>query len=193
MARPPQGVDRMSCRTLIGPVALGSIAMGIHAQTTHAVAPHAGGSYSSISDISSGGSVASGWSDDASSMDLALRWQLSSGSTDLGLVPGGAFNSYAEAISSNGAMLAGYGGTPSGSRAFRWNGSYQVLPPLAGHTCATCNGHQRRRQSRDGQERGWSSPAGLSLERGDSPRAASTSAWWRAKVGQKAGPSAPTA
>ena len=129
----------MSLRTLIGLAAMGSIAMGIHAQTIHGVAPHAGGSYSSISDISSDGSVASGWSDNASSVDLALRWQLSSGSTNLGLLPGGAFNSYAEAISSNGAMLAGYGGTPSGTRAFRWNGSYQVLPPLPGHTFATGN------------------------------------------------------
>jgi hypothetical protein len=109
-------------------------------QSIHAVSPHAGGTFSSVLDISSDGSAAAGWADNASSTDLALRWTVANGTFNMGLLPGGAFNSYAEAISPNGMALAGYGGTPSGSRAFRWNAgtaSYTVLPPLPGHTFAT--------------------------------------------------------
>ena len=103
------------------------------AQTIHVVLPHTGGNYPNVNDISSDGSVAAGWAENASMVDLALRWTLAGGSTNMGLLPGGAFNSYAEAISANGAILAGYGGTTSGTRAFRWTGAYQVLPTLPGH------------------------------------------------------------
>ncbi|MFZ4576376.1 MAG: hypothetical protein ACOYN0_18475, partial [Phycisphaerales bacterium] len=84
-----------------------------HAQTIQAVRIFPGGGNSAVYGISVDGFYAAGYSNNAASTDTSLRWYTAGGSTNLGLLPGGLFNSYAKAISGDGGTLVGYGGTAS--------------------------------------------------------------------------------
>lgn len=119
--------------TLGAIAALGTVVGVASAQTIIPIAPIAGGSISRAAAVNATGTAAAGYSDNVSSADRAIRWQFPASTTNMGLVPGGVFGSYAVAIDSTGQILAGYGDSGS-SRAFRWvNGSgYQLLPLVTG-------------------------------------------------------------
>ncbi|MBY0312798.1 MAG: hypothetical protein K2W85_12075 [Phycisphaerales bacterium] len=100
------------------------------AQTINPVAPISGGSFSRADAVNNTGTAATGYTDNAASIDTTLRWTNPGGSVSLGLLSGGVFNSYGEAMDSTGTILAGYGDSFGTTRAFRWTtgGGYQVLP-----------------------------------------------------------------
>ena len=117
----------------LGAVLTAAGAAAAHAQTIHEVPPIPGGGLTRVYAVNANGTAAAGFSEDASSNDRAIRWTLSGGTQNMGLLPGGVFNSYAQAIDSTGTILAGYGDSGS-TRAFRWTttGGYQLLPIVTG-------------------------------------------------------------
>jgi uncharacterized membrane protein len=120
-------------RLVTAALAAGTAWSSLSAQTINPVAPPAGGSFARAAAVNANGTAAAGYSDNASSADRAIRWSNPGGSVSMGLLPGGAFNSYAQAIDASGTILAGYGDSGS-SRAFRWTtgGGYQLLPLVPG-------------------------------------------------------------
>ncbi len=114
--------------------ALGTLPSGpATAQTISEVPPIPGGGLTRVYSVNSDGTAAAGFSEDAGSNDRAIRWTLSGGTQNMGLLPGGVLNSFAQAIDSTGTILAGYGDSGS-ARAFRWTttGGYQLLPIVTG-------------------------------------------------------------
>lgn len=103
------------------------------AQTIQVVAPVAGGSTTRIYAVNGDGTAGAGYSDTPASLDNAIRWTNLTGTVNMGLLPGGAVNSYAQAMDSSGTIIAGYGDSGS-TRAYRWTtgGGYQLLPIVAG-------------------------------------------------------------
>jgi probable HAF family extracellular repeat protein len=99
-----------------------------------------GGSQSQGSAVSADGSVVVGFAavDPQSVIAQAFRWTPGTGMLGLGYLPGGpvgAFGgSYGRAVSADGSVVVGYGGTPSGYEAFRWTsaGGMVGLGDLAG-------------------------------------------------------------
>ncbi len=112
------------------------------AQTLAIVSPPAGsgGSLARVYGVNANGTAAAGYADNSSSQDIALRWTNLTNSQSMGLLPGGTFNSYAQAIDASGTILAGYGDSGS-SRAFRWtnSGGYQLIPVAAGTSPSNFN------------------------------------------------------
>lgn len=113
----------------MGLVVIGGTAGLTLAQTINPVEPIVGGSFVRAFDVNANGTAAAGYTDNAASVDTALRWTNPGGSVSIGLLPGGTFNSYATGIDGSGTILCGYGDSGS-SRAFRWTntGGYQLLP-----------------------------------------------------------------
>jgi probable HAF family extracellular repeat protein len=120
--------------------ALVLLAASAPGQTINPVAPIGGGSISRAAAVNANGTAVAGYSENASSADIAVRWTNPGGSVSMGLLPGGVFNSYAVAIDATGTILAGYGDSGS-TRAFRWTtgGGYQLLPVAAGASPANYN------------------------------------------------------
>jgi len=112
---------------------LACAAASVSAQTIAEVPPIPGGGLTRVYAVNSDGTAAAGFSEDAGSNDRAIRWTLSGGTQNMGLLPGGVFNSNAQAIDSTGTILAGYGDSGS-TRAFRWTttGGYQLVPIVTG-------------------------------------------------------------
>lgn len=104
------------------------------AQTIHEVPPIPGGGFTRIYAVSSNGNSAAGYSDNAASQDRAIRWTFAGGTQDMGFLPGGVFNSYAQGIDDSGTILCGWGDSGGQTRAFRWttSGGYQLLPFASG-------------------------------------------------------------
>ncbi len=99
----------------------------------------AGGDFSSLAlGASSDGSVVVGASSSAASAPFfqneAFRWTSGGGMVGLGDLAGGDFNSSANAVSSDGSVIAGLAESASGFEAFRWTsgGGIVGLGDLAG-------------------------------------------------------------
>ena len=103
------------------------------AQTISPIVPISGGLNSSANGVNANGTAAAGSTDTINSSDRAIRWSNLGGTVSMGLLPGGTFNTYAQAIDASGTILAGFGDSGS-SRAFRWTttGGYQILPLIPG-------------------------------------------------------------
>ncbi|MBU6411951.1 MAG: hypothetical protein KGS45_00635 [Planctomycetes bacterium] len=115
---------------------------GAAAQSITSVGLFPGGGNSAVYAISNGGAAAAGFSNDATSRDMTLRWLQPSTTQNLGLLPVGVTNTYGQAISLGGTIIAGYGDSGGNTRAFRWTntGGYQVLPLIPGTNFATASG-----------------------------------------------------
>jgi probable HAF family extracellular repeat protein len=116
---------------VIGMGGMGGVAVG---QTITAIPLLPGGTITRATGVSASGTAASAWGDNAAGQDVAIRWTLAGGSANLGLLTGGAINSYAEGIDATGTILAAYGDSFGPTRAARWTtgGGYQILPVVAG-------------------------------------------------------------
>ncbi|MBY0261821.1 MAG: hypothetical protein K2Q20_05730 [Phycisphaerales bacterium] len=133
---------RRSSRIALGLVAIGGTAGLTLAQTINPVEPIVGGSFVKVYDVNATGTAAAGYTDNALSVDTALRWTNPGGSVSMGLLPGGTFNSYATGIDGSGTILCGYGDSGS-SRAYRWTntGGYQILPLFSASWGASPNNY----------------------------------------------------
>lgn len=77
--------------------------------------------------VSSSGDVVAGYT--SGPQDEAFVWTLSGGKVALGDLPGGAFDSHANAVSSDGRVVVGHGTTAAGQRAMVWtsaNGMFDL-------------------------------------------------------------------
>jgi uncharacterized membrane protein len=115
---------------------------GAAAQSITSVGVFPGGGNSVVYSISSNGTAATGYSNDASGRDTTLRWLSPSTTQNLGLLSGGVTNTYGQAINITGSIIAGYGDSGGNTRAFRWTstGGYQILPLIPGTSFATGSG-----------------------------------------------------
>ncbi len=85
--------------------------------------------YSHSSATSSGGSVAVGWVwNQATARVEAFRWTQATGAVGLGDLAGGTFESYANDVSADGAVVAGFGHTALGYQASRWTQATGQVP-----------------------------------------------------------------
>ena len=74
--------------------------------------------------ISGDGSTVVGYQPSANSLgDSAVRWTAAQGIVALGDLPGGANQSYAQAVSANGGVVVGWRSSAAGGEAFRWTSS----------------------------------------------------------------------
>lgn len=93
----------------------------------------AGKAFSQANAVSANGQVVVGIAYPDVSLATATRWVNGVG-TDLGLLAGGTW-SYALGVSADGSVVAGYGNSAAGTRAFRWEGGVKtILPTLSGNT-----------------------------------------------------------
>ncbi len=105
------------------------------AQTITVVPAFPGGSSSVVYAVNSTGTAAAGYSNNAGGTDTGLRWFTpGGGSGNMGFLPGGGLNSYAQAMDASGTALAGYGDSFGNTRAFRATTSFgfEVLPLVPG-------------------------------------------------------------
>ena len=78
---------------------------------------------SKITDISADGSVMAGWG--SGDGDRSLIWSTSSGWSILPKL--GSGGSHADGISSDGSIVVGYSGSPSGRQAYKWTQSEGII------------------------------------------------------------------
>jgi probable HAF family extracellular repeat protein len=85
-------------------------------------------------DVTADGSMIVGWTGQAYPDVQAFRWTSSGGMQGLGDLAGGAFQSVARAVNSDGSVIVGDGRSASGKEAFRWTsaGGMQGLGDLPG-------------------------------------------------------------
>ncbi len=89
-------------------------------------------SSSELKDVSDSGAAAIGFETHSATSHEALLWQGGT-ITNLGDLPGGAFDSVAWGISGDGQVVVGQGTSSSGGQAFSWkNGVMSALPYLPG-------------------------------------------------------------
>ncbi|CAN5805410.1 hypothetical protein BH11PLA1_BH11PLA1_17680 [soil metagenome] len=93
--------------------------------------PAGAGNFTYGKGISADGSFAVGYADFTT--DRAIRWNVSTGTQNLGTIPGSTLWSYGFAISDSGAACVGWGSIAgSGNRGFRWNGAMTQMAGVPG-------------------------------------------------------------
>lgn len=99
-------------------------------QTISEVPTLPGGSFTRVYGVSANGTVAAGYADDNLGRDMAIRWTLAGGTGNMGFLPGGSVNSYAQAINADGSVVVGYGDSGGNTKPFRWtlSGGYSLIP-----------------------------------------------------------------